>query len=94
VAIGVNFGTSQAFFQPAYAGLVPQTVPEPDIQAAQALGGVSRELASVVSPALATVMVFTVGGAAAFALDGATFAGSALTCLELPAPARRPRLPA
>jgi MFS family permease len=83
VVIGVIFGISQAFFQPAYTGLVPQTVPEPDIQAAQALGGVSRELASVVSPALATVLVFTVGGAAAFALDGATFAVSALTLVRV-----------
>jgi len=81
VVIGVVFGASQAFFQPAYTGLVPQTVPEPDIQAAQALGGISRELASFVSPALATVLVFTVGGAAAFGLDGVTFAVSALTLL-------------
>jgi MFS family permease len=81
VVIGVLFGTSQAFFQPAYTGLVPQTVPESDLQAAQALGGVSRELASVVSPALATVLVFTVGGAAAFALDGLTFVVSALTLI-------------
>lgn len=79
VVAGIAFGTSQAFFQPAYTGLVPQTVPESDIQAAQALGGISRELAAVVSPALATVLVFTVGGAAAFALDGATFVVSALT---------------
>jgi MFS family permease len=81
VVIGVVFGTSQAFFQPAYTGLVPATVPESDVQAAQALGGVSRELASVLSPALATVLVFTVGGAAAFALDGLTFAVSAVTLL-------------
>jgi MFS family permease len=79
VVIGVVFGISQAFFQPAYTGLVPQTVPEPDLQAAQALGGISRELAAVLGPALATVLVFTVGGAAAFALDGMTFIVSALT---------------
>src|SRR5512144_425710 len=66
VVIGVLFGTAQAFFQPAYTGLVPQTVPEADIQGAQALGGVSRELAAFVSPAVATVLVLTVGGAAAF----------------------------
>jgi MFS family permease len=79
VVIGVLFGTSQAFFQPAYTGLVPQTVAEDEIQAAQALGGVSRELASFVSPALATVLVLGVGGAAAFGLDAATFAISAAT---------------
>jgi MFS family permease len=78
VLIGILYGTAQAFFQPAYTGLVPQTVPEGDIQAAQALGGVSRELASFASPALATALVLTVGGAAAFGLDAATFAVSAL----------------
>jgi MFS family permease len=88
VLIGILFGTSQAFFQPAYVGLVPQTVPERDIQAAQALGGVSRELASFAGPALATVLVLSVGGAAAFALDAATFAVSAVMVARVRA---RPR---
>jgi MFS family permease len=78
VVIGLLFGLAEAFFQPAYTGLVPQTVPEDDIQGAQALGGVSRELASFVSPALATALVLGVGGAAAFGLDAATFVVSAL----------------
>jgi hypothetical protein len=78
VLIGVFFGTAQAFFQPAYTGLVPQTVPEDDIQAAQALGGVSRELSEFVSPALAAALVLGVGGAAAFGLDALTFAFSAI----------------
>jgi MFS family permease len=75
--IGVLYGTAEAFFRPAYSGLVPQTVPEEDIQAAQALGGVSRELAEFASPALATALVLGVGGAAAFGFDAATFAISA-----------------
>jgi MFS family permease len=78
VVIGLLFGTSQAFFQPAFTGLVPQTVPEQEIQSAQALGGVSRELASFVSPAVATALVFSVGGAAAFGLDAVTFLISAV----------------
>ncbi|MDQ1287621.1 MAG: hypothetical protein QG622_1186 [Actinomycetota bacterium] len=83
VVIGVLFGSSQAFFQPAYFGLVPQTVPESDIQSAQALGGMTRELASFVSPALSTFLVLSAGGAAAFGLDAATFAVSALTLLRV-----------
>jgi len=78
VVIGLLFGTAESFFRPAYTGLVPQTVPEADIQGAQALGGVSRELASFASPALATALVLTVGGAAAFGLDAATFLVSAV----------------
>lgn len=78
VVIGLLYGCAQAFFQPAYTGLIPQTVPEGEIQSAQALGGISRELAQVIGPAIATALVFGVGGAAAFGLDAATFAVSAL----------------
>ena len=78
VVIGLLYGSAQAFFQPAYTGLVPQTVPEGEIQSAQALGGISRELAAFVSPAIATALIFSVGGAAAFGVDAATFAVSAL----------------
>ncbi len=88
VVIGLLFGTAEAFFRPAYTGLVPQTVPEEDIQAAQALGGVSREIASFASPALATALVLGVGGAAAFGLDAATFAVSAVLLARVRA---RPR---
>jgi MFS family permease len=79
VVIGLLYGSAQAFFQPAYTGLIPQTVPEGEIQSAQALGGISREIAAFVSPAIATALIFSVGGAAAFGLDAATFAISALT---------------
>ena len=84
VVIGALFGTAEAFFRPAYTGLVPQTVPEEDIQPAQALTGVSSQVAEIVGPALATALVLGIGGAAAFAVDAATFALSAglLLCLR------------
>ncbi len=88
VIIGLLFGTAESFFRPAYTGLVPQTVPEDDIQGAQALGGVSRELASFASPALATALVLGVGGASAFALDAATFIVSALLLTRVRARSR------
>src|ERR1700712_3414162 len=47
--IGVFYGIAEAFFRPAYSGLVPQTVEEADIQSAQALGGLSREIATFAS---------------------------------------------
>ena len=83
VVIGLLFSTAEAFFRPAYTGLVPQTVPEAEIQSAQALGGVSRELATFASPALATALVLGVGGAAAFGLDAATFVVSALLLMRV-----------
>ena len=36
------FGTAEAFFRPAFTGLVPQTVPEEEIQPAQAASAPSR----------------------------------------------------
>jgi MFS family permease len=78
VAIGVVFGLAEAFFRPAFSGLIPQTVPEQDIQSAQAVVGISGEIAVFASPALATALVLGVSGGAAFALDAATFAVSAV----------------
>jgi predicted MFS family arabinose efflux permease len=83
VLIGALFGTAEAFFRPAYTGLVPQTVEEEDIQQAQALTGVSTQVAEIVGPALATALVLGIGGAAAFAVDAATFALSAALLLRL-----------
>ena len=91
VLIGVLFGSAEAFFRPAYTGLVPQTVSEDDIQSAQALGGVSTELASFASPALATALVLGVGGGWAFGLDAVTFLVSAALLTRVRA---RPRGPA
>lgn len=83
MVIGAVYGCGEAFFRPAYTGLVPQTVPEGEIQQAQALGGVSREIATFASPALATALVLGVSAAAAFALDAATFVVSALLLLRV-----------
>jgi len=81
VAIMALFGTAEAFFRPAVAGLVPQTVPESDIQQANALMGVSRNVATFAGPALATALILTAGAGWAFAIDAATFLVSA-ACLS------------
>ena len=73
------FGAASAFFQPAETGILPQTVPEAEIQPARALTEASFNLAMLLGPALATLLVFTFGAGWAFALDAATFAlGTAL----------------
>ena len=41
--IEAGFGTAEAFFRPAYTGLVPQTVPEEQIQPAKATFGTRRD---------------------------------------------------
>jgi predicted MFS family arabinose efflux permease len=77
VAIEVCFGAAEAFFRPAYSGLVPQTVPEELIQEANAANGLTQTLAEFAGPALATGLVLTLGTGAAFAIDAATFLLSA-----------------
>jgi MFS family permease len=77
VVIEALFGAAQAFFQPAYTGLLPQTVPESMIQDARALTESMANLAFMLGPALATALVLGVGAGEAFAFDAATFVVSA-----------------
>jgi predicted MFS family arabinose efflux permease len=87
VAIEVCFGAAEAFFRPAYSGLVPQTVPEDLIQEANAANGLTQTLAEFAGPVLATVLVLTLGTGAAFAIDAATFlVSAALLALVRPRP--------
>src|SRR5262249_26354655 len=57
VVIEALFGAARAFFQPAYTGLLPQTVPEGLIQDARALTESMANVAIMVGPALATLLV-------------------------------------
>src|SRR5215207_4361614 len=77
VVIEALFGTAEAFFRPAYTGLVPQTVPEEMIQQAKAAGGTIETIAEFAGPALATVLVLGLGAGWAFAIDAVTFLVSA-----------------
>jgi MFS family permease len=87
VAIEVCFGAAEAFFRPAYSGLVPQTVPEELIEEANAANGLTQTLAEFAGPALATALVLTLGTGAAFAIDAGTFLLSAgLLALVRPRP--------
>src|SRR5918994_1564951 len=71
------FGTAEAFYRPAFTGLVPQTVPETEIQGARAAFGAVETVAEFAGPALATGLVLGVGAGWAFALEAATFLISA-----------------
>jgi MFS family permease len=78
VAIEAAFGAAQAFFQPAYSGLLPQTVSEGLIQDARALTEFVEDLAFLIGPALATALILGVGAWEAFAIDAASFVISAV----------------
>jgi MFS family permease len=77
-AIEAAFGTAEAFFNPASTGLVPQTVPEEELQQANAANSIVENAAELVGPAIATGLVLGLGAGWAFALDAATFVVSAL----------------
>ena len=75
------YGAADAFFQPAFTGLLPQTVSHPgQLQAANALRGLSFSVSSIAGPALAGILVATIGAGAALLFDAASFAVS-VACL-------------
>jgi len=77
VVIEAVFGAAEAFFRPAYTGLMPQTVPEDLLQEANAATALVNTMAEFAGPALATALVLGIGAGWAFALDAATFLVSA-----------------
>lgn len=87
-ALAVLYGSADAFFQPAFTGLLPQTVAHPEqLQPANALRGLSFSVASIAGPTLAGVLVGVLGAGSALLFDAVTFAVSAALLLRL-----RPRV--
>jgi MFS family permease len=93
VAIEAAFGTAEAFFNPASTGLVPQTVPEGELQQANAANSIVSNAAELIGPAIATALVLGLGAGWAFAFDAATFVFSALLLARLRPRARGERAP-
>ncbi|WP_051323702.1 MFS transporter [Candidatus Solirubrobacter pratensis] len=92
VVLAVAYGTGQAFYAPAFDALVPGLLPETDLAQANALDQVVRPIAlRMAGPALGGAITGAFGAGAAFALDAASFAASAVALLMLSstaAPAR------
>ncbi len=83
-ALAALYGTADAFFQPAFTGLLPQTVSHPgQLQPANALRGLSFSVSSVAGPALAGLLIGTVGAGAALLFDAGSFALSVACLLRL-----------
>jgi MFS family permease len=83
VVIEALFGAAEAFSRPAMTGLLPQTVPEDEIQQARAATGTMETIGEFAGPALATALVLGLGAGLAFALDAATFLVSAAFLLRV-----------
>jgi MFS family permease len=86
VASGI-FGFASAFFNPASTGLIPSIVPVEHVQEANALLGLSRGILEVSGPAVAGLIVVTLGYGVVFAVDAASFVASflCLAAMRLPA---------
>ena len=79
-ALQAVYGTAAAFFAPAAEAVVAQTVAGAELQSANALLGLGRNVTIVVGPALAGVLVATIGPGWGLAIDAASFLTSA-ACL-------------
>jgi MFS family permease len=80
-------GASSAFFFPASAGIIPQTVPEPLLQEANAILRLGRNGSVIFGSAVAGLIVAATSPATGLAVDAASFlVAAALTAaMHLPA---------
>jgi len=88
VALAAVYGAADAFFAPAFSGLLPSTVSPVNLQPANALRGLSFSFGNVAGPILAGLLIAFAGGpGGALLFDALTFAASIALLLPL-----RPRL--
>ncbi len=88
VAVAAVYGAADAFFAPAFTGLLPGTVAPVNLQPANALRGLSYSTGSIFGPVLGGLLVAFAGGpGGALLFDAATFAVSVACLVPL-----RPRL--
>src|SRR5204863_6628660 len=81
LALAVLVGLGDGFFYPAFGGLVPLVVEPTAISSANALIGVARWGSLMLGPALAALVYGGAGSATVFAVDAASFPGSASVLL-------------
>ena len=83
VVLGVIFGTVDAFFLPALNTMIPMLVPSDRLPAANAVIQGTAQLAGLIGPAIAGVVVALIGTGPAFAVDAASFAFAALMLMAI-----------
>jgi MFS family permease len=82
------FGTVDALYHPSLMTIVPSLVARDRLEAANALVQGSEQLALLVGPALAGVLIAASGLAPAFGVDALTFLFTVSTLLAMRVPAR------
>lgn len=90
VVLEAVYGTAEAFFRPAAVGFLPEVISPRRLQQANAFFGMSTSVSRVLGPALAALLVATLGSGSAIGFDALTFLVSASFLLRLRA-AGRPR---
>lgn len=84
VGIAAVYGAADAFFAPAFSGLLPTTVSPGNLQPANALRGLSFSFGNVAGPVLAGLLIAFAGGpGGALAFDALTFVLSVLLLVPL-----------
>lgn len=83
-ALNALQGVAGGIFAPSAMGLVPEVISEEYLQNANALMSMTSSITSVVAPAVAGVMVATIGGGWAILLNGASFGVNAIVLTRLP----------
>lgn len=89
IAFTLAIGTGAAFMAPAWQAVVPQLVPRPELKPAIALNSMGINISRAIGPALAGVLIASVGLAAPFALNALSYL-VILAALILWKPSARP----
>ena len=76
----LSFGVAAItqFYTPAKVSIIPETVPEDQLMAANSLDQGTMKVMEFAGYSLAGLLIATVGASAAFVIDAVTFAGSAI----------------
>ena len=85
--IAALYGAADAFFNPAFTGLVTAVVSPANLQQANALRGATFSISAIAGPALGALLVALVGPGGAFSFDAVTFVLSIICTIRL-----RPRI--
>jgi NRE family putative nickel resistance protein-like MFS transporter len=82
LAFFLNLGS--AIFTPVYKAVIPGVVSDKDYPKALAFGSIAYDTSSILGPALAGLLIATVGFRGSFLFDAGTFLVSALLVIALP----------
>jgi len=86
-ALAAVGGAADAFHTPAWSGLLPETVPPPMLQRANALRHLESNAARVAGPLLAGVIIAAAGAGWAIAADALSFLLAAVILVGIDVPA-------